>query len=63
MLELIISILILVAISFLVIIAGVYTSVIIASRIDKKYMTSYEKCNGNCEACRDKEQCMNRPYN
>lgn len=40
----------------------VLTAVIVGARHERYFMTSWEKCNGNCSNCRDKEQCMNRPY-
>lgn len=40
----------------------VLTAVIVGAKHEKDFMTNWEKCNGNCSNCRDKEQCMNRPY-
>lgn len=40
----------------------VLTAVIVGAKHKKDFMTNWEKCNGNCSNCRDKEQCMNRPY-
>lgn len=40
----------------------VLTAVIVGTKHEKEFMTNWEKCNGNCSNCRDKEQCMNRPY-
>ena len=40
----------------------VLTAVIVGEKHEKDFMTSWEKCNGNCSSCKDKEQCMNRPY-
>ena len=40
----------------------VLTAVIVGARHERYFMTSWEKCNGNCSNCRDKEQCMNRSY-
>lgn len=55
-----VGVLVLVIMAFVV---SIVSAVILGSIADDEYMTNYEKCNGNCEACRDKEQCMNRPYN
>lgn len=40
----------------------VLTAVIVGEKHEKDFMTSWEKCNGNCSSCKDKGQCMNRPY-
>lgn len=40
----------------------ILTAIIVGAEHDKEFMTSWENCNGNCSNCRDKEQCMNRPY-
>lgn len=52
---------ILVSLGFLFI---VLTAIIVGTKHEKEFMTNWEKCNGNgnCSNCRDKEQCMNRPY-
>ena len=46
----------------LFIVLGVLSAIIMGSRYEDDFMTSWEKCNGNCKSCKDKEQCMNRPY-
>lgn len=48
---------------FLITVFFILTVFILGAEHDKKFMTSWEECNGNCSNCRDKEQCMNRPYN
>ena len=47
---------------FLVTLLIVLSVMIIRGNYEKDNMVSWEKCNGNCNYCKDKEQCMNRPY-
>lgn len=53
---------VLIIITILIIILFVLSAISIATDNDNEFMTSWEKCNGNCKSCKDKEQCMNRPY-
>ena len=46
----------------LFIVLGVLSAIIVGSRYEDDFMTSWEKCNGNCSSCKDAGQCMNRPY-
>lgn len=52
---------ILIALMVLGVLFIVLTTAIVV-KDEKNFMTSWEKCNGNCSSCKDKEQCMNRPY-
>lgn len=47
---------------FLVTLFIVLSAMIIGSNYEKDIMVSWEKCNRHCNYCKDKEQCMNRPY-
>ena len=47
---------------FLVTLFIVLSAMIIGGNYEKDIMGSWEKCNRHCNYCKDKEQCMNRPY-
>lgn len=53
---------VLIMVAVLIIVFIVLTAIIAGAKHEKELMTSWEECNGNCSNCRDKEQCMNRPY-
>ena len=46
----------------LFIVLGVLSAIIMGSRYEDDFMTNWHNCNGNCTSCRDKQECMNRPY-
>lgn len=49
--------------TLLILVFIILTAIILGAEHEKDFMTNWEECNGNCSNCRDKEQCMNRPYN
>lgn len=52
----------LIVIASATIVVLVISAIVVGSKYEKEFMTSWEKCNGNCSSCKDAGQCMNRPY-
>ena len=44
------------------IVLGTIASIIWGARHEEEFMTNWNECDGNCKSCKDKEICMNRPY-
>ena len=59
---LVIVVVVVVILIFLVTLFIVLSAMIIGSNYEKDIVGSWEKCNRHCNYCKDKEQCMNRPY-